>query len=174
MTRPSHQILLSLALVPNQPESVSRAGSDAIRRSLIQPLLIHARRVPGASARQLLRAVRCAHAHKGWRMRGTCTPPQAAERASHRSTDCCASHNTRQMSQVTSRTAHALTLVLVAPWQPPSTIMFRPSVTAPNIPPANEPISFQPAQRDHHLRITFAGQCGAASPPTNARVEDLM
>ena len=66
------------------------------------------------------------------------------------------------------------TLVFVAPWQPPATMMLRPSVTAPNMPPANK--TENQHSKDSNIavmRVTFAGQRGAASPPTNAGVENL-
>jgi hypothetical protein len=134
---------------------------------LIQPLLVHARRVPRASARQLLRAAAHAHAH----CNADCDVPEhRPRRQSARSTG--EQTVARYLSQVLG---HAqFTLVLVAPWQPPATMMFRPSVTQPNMPPGNKTEN----QHSKHakvavMRVTFAGQRGAASPPTNAGVENL-
>ena len=53
-------------------------------------------------------------------------------------------------------------------------MMLRPSVTAPNMPPANK--TENQHSKDSNIavmRVTFAGQRGAASPPTNAGVKNL-
>ena len=84
-----------------------------------------------------------------------------------------------RLQSITRRSCSAgscteFTFVFVAPWQPPATMMLRPSVTAPNMPPANT--TENQHSKDSYIavmRVTFAGQRGAASPPTNAGVENL-